>query len=196
MFENFKFSQSSHDNIKGYNAQGKYMAILCVGSVKERHSQYIGNAFDEYSVYAWYDYLSAEKPTQDILSSCGFLPFIRRELKDFNKEATESLDWTYTFTLVCEDFRIGKQISGISKIKNISEVERYSALLSQKKYSSDYFGGFCLFSMFSTAFEEKCRAETINEKIDNLLDSNIVNPTLLSPAKVDEAYQKYLKKYI
>lgn len=191
MFESPKFSESNFKDIKGYDAQGKYMAILCVGSVKERHSQYVDNIFDERSVYVWYDYLSVEKPTQDMLRSCGFLPLINWQLKDFNKNITKSLSWTYTFTLTCESFRVNREISEIFKLKDTNEVERYRTLFSQKKYSLDYCGGFCLFSMFSSAFKEKNRAELINEQIDNLLYSNIVNPTLLSPAEVDEAFQKY-----
>ena len=57
-----------------YEAYNKYIAILCVGTEKTQHSQYVDGIFDEYSVYAFYDYISDEKPTLEQLQQCGFLP--------------------------------------------------------------------------------------------------------------------------
>ena len=168
------------------------MAILCVGTVKEQHSQYVENIFDEYSLYVWYDYLSLVKPTQDMIKNSGFLPFIIWELKDFNRKITQSVKWSYTFTLECEKFRVSKEIGEILKIQDATEVERFNRLFSKKKYSSDYLSGFSLFSTFNTVFSEKNRAELINEKIDNLLTNNLENPSLAFPSKVDKLLNHFV----
>ena len=185
-FDSPTFVNAPHENIPCCDARGKYMAILCVGSVKELHSQYVENVFDESSLYVWYDYLSEAKPNVHTLKSCGFLPSILTEWKDFNKRITESVNWIYTFTLYCESFRINSNISEFSKFQDITEVERFYNLFSQKNYSSDYRGTFELYTMYSTAFEEKIRASLIDEQIDNLLNVDCINPELASPLKVDQ----------
>lgn len=193
-FESSKFLNSRHKNIKGYNGQGKYMALLCIGSAKEIHSQYIENVFDERSLYVWYDLLSANKPTHDTIKNCGFLPFILWDLKDFNKKTTQSVNWGYTFTLACENFRISNEISEIFKEQDLTEVDRFNRLFSKKNYSFDYLGGYSLFSMFGTVFGEKNRAELLNEQIDNLLNTELVNPALCTPSDVDRNLQKVYRK--
>ena len=193
-FDSPTFVNTPHENIPCFDARGKYMAILCVGSVKELHSQYVENVFDESSLYVWYDYLSETKPNVHTLKSCGFLPSILTEWKDFNKRITESVNWIYTFTLYCESFRINSSISEFSKFQDITEVERFYNLFSQKNYSSDYRGTFELYTMYATAFEEKIRASLIDEQIDNLLDINAKNPKLASPFKVDKQREAFLRK--
>ena len=76
VFKLSKISNSEFEEICGYNAQEKYMALLCVGIDKELHSEYIPNLYDEYSVYVWYDYLSDVAPNVKDLEQCGFLPFV------------------------------------------------------------------------------------------------------------------------
>lgn len=188
------FLETPYENIPCCDARGKHLAILCIGSVKEQHSQYLDNVFDEYSLYVWYDYLSDKKPTVHELKSCGFLPSILIEWKDFNKRITESVNWIYTFTLCSENFRIGESISEFSKIQDTTEAERFFDLFSQKKYSSNYRGAFELFSVYSTVFEEKIRASLANDQIDNLLNINVTNPKLASPSKMDQQRKEFLKK--
>ena len=188
------FLEAPYKDIPCCDARGKYLAILCIGSVKEQYSQYVDNVFDEYSLYVWYDYLSDAKPTAHELKSCGFLPSILVEWKDYNKRITESVNWIYTFTLYCESFRVGRSINEFSKFQDITEVERFYSLFSHKNYSSAYRGTFELYTMYGTAFEEKIRASLIHEQIDNLLNISATNPQLASPAKLDQQRKKFLEK--
>lgn len=195
MFSNSRIRRSPHENIDGINAHGKYMAVLCIGTKKEMHSVYTPEVFDEYSLYVWYDYLASQKPNAEKLSLCGFLPMVNWELKDFNKNITESIAWIYRFTLSNELFKSDCYIEDISKVAGLEvEVNRFIDLFSKKKYSSDYLQGDILISMYYTLFEEKTRMQLVNHAIDNLLDVNALNPKLLSPLEVDQAYKEYLNR--
>ena len=77
IFASDNISKSKYENIDGYDAHGKYMAILCIGSIKAAHSEYVPEMFDEYSLYAWYNYLSESMPSINQLTTCGFLPFVK-----------------------------------------------------------------------------------------------------------------------
>lgn len=195
MFASKLISNSKSENINGYDAHGKYMAILCIDSQKESHSEYITGAFDEYSVYVWYNYLSEVKPSVEQLSFCGFLPMVDWILKDFNRGITDSISWIYQFTLMAESFKANSYIEFENKkCRNKNEVNRFHQLFANKKYSKDYFGGFDLCGMFNTAFEEKNRMDLLNLKIDDLLDPKVKNPDFLTPSEIDEAYKKYMNR--
>lgn len=194
MFSDCRLNKSTYENIEGIDAHGKYMAILCVGTIKEAHSVYTPDVYDEYSLYVWYDYLDTQKPTGEKLSSCGFLPMLKWELRDFNKNITDSILWIYRFTLPDELFKPTCYIEDISKAINLgSEVTRFNNLSYAKKYSADYYRGDTIVSMYYTLFEEKTRMQLVDIAIDNLLNEKISNPKLLSPSEVDQAYKEYLK---
>lgn len=194
MFSDRKINESLYENINGIDAHSKYMAILCVGTKKEVHSVYTPDVFDEHSMYVWYDYLDTQKPTAEKLSSCGFLPMVKWNLKDFNKNITESISWIYSFTLPDEPFKSDCYIEDINKLLGLeNEVNRFSNLFLSKKYSSDYWQGDTIISMYYTLFEEKTRMLLVDSSIDNLLDMTATNPKLLSPLEVDQAYIEYLK---
>ena len=192
MFKSDIISKSNYENIKGYDAHGKYMAILCVGSEKEAHSEYISDTFDEYSAYVWYNYLSEVKPTVEQLNSCGFLPMVDWHLKDFNRTITDSISWIYRFILMTESFKDDSYIVFENKKSgNINEVDRFEQLFSYKDYSQDYYRDFDLYQMFSTAFEETNRMDLLSLKIDDLLDPEMKNPDFLLPSEIDEVYKNY-----
>ena len=194
MFLDRSIADSSYENVNGYNAHGKFMAILCVGSNKVKHSEYLSEAFDEYSSYVWYDYLSEEKPCVAKLQLCGFLPMISCDLEDFNKHITKSISWIYHFSMFCESFKDDDYIVFESKIQDMNgEVMRFEQLFSGKYYSTDYHLGPDLRTMFSTAFGEKNRMDLLGKSIDNLLDAKTCNPELLSPAESDIAYKEFWK---
>lgn len=194
MFSDRKINQSLYENIDGIDAHGKYMAILCIGTKKEVHSMYTPDVFDEHSVYVWYDYLDTQKPTPEKLSSCGFLPMVKRNVKDFYKDITESISWIYSFTLPDEPFKSDCYIEDISKVTGLEgEVNRFNNLFSTKKYSSDYWRGDIITSMYFILFGEKTRMLLMDSSIDNLLDMTATNPKLLSPLEVDQASAKYRK---
>lgn len=188
-----KISNSKFEEICGYNAQGKYMALLCVGTDKELHSEYIQNVYDEYSVYVWYDYLSDVIPNVKDLERCGFLPFVNLQWEDFNRNIVSDAEWMYKFVLCAEKFKIGQEISELNKYQALGEVNRFNLLFSFKNYSDGIWGGFSLSEMFSVAFEEKNRMSLLEMSIDNLLDSKAVNPEILSSDELKKAYKKYVK---
>lgn len=195
MFSDCKINESPHENIDGINAHGSYMAILCIGTKKEVHSVYTPDVFDEYSLYVWYDYLDLQKPTIEKLYSCGFLPMVKWKLKDFNKNVTESISWIYSFTLTNELFKSECYVEFIDKFIGLKhEVNRFYNLLSIKEYSSDYYQGDTVVSMYYTLFEEKSRMLMMDCVIDNLLDIKRENPKLLSPLEIDQAYKNYLRE--
>ncbi len=193
-FESPRFRNSQYEDIEGYDASGQWMALLCVGTVKEKFSKYVDDIFDEYSLYVWYDYLSYECPSVSDLRECGFLPYANWKWRDFNRNITECVEWGYEFTVVCEKFKKSPEINAVLRLKEISEVKRYELLLSRKNYSSDYWGGFTLYDMFSTMFSEKNRAIIIGEAYDNLLDGDIQSPQLLSREEIDNNLRRFIRR--
>lgn len=191
-FEAPKFYNSQYESIEKYDASGQWMALLCIGTVKEKHSEYIDDIFDEHSLYVWYDFSSYDRPSFCDLCKCGFLPYTNWKWKDFNKNITECVEWGYEFTIVCEKFKKSPEIDELFVLKEISEVNRYELLSSQKKYSSDYWGGFTLCDIFSEMFSEKIRAISIGEVYDNLLNSDIRAPKLLPPEQIDYNFRKFI----
>ncbi len=191
VFRSKKISGSKYEDINGYDGRGKYMAILCIGKAEWRHSRYIPDIYDEYSMYAWYDYMSEKEPTVEELGQSGFLPMVNKQWKDFNRRITDYVEWTYSFTIELEKFKESDDISKIVKLYSLSEVERFKRLFSQKNYSSYALGYFDLPHTFSAAFTEKNRMELLGENIDNLLDSNVTNPEFLSPSEIDKAHEAF-----
>ena len=194
-FKSPKISNSKYEDICGYDARGKYMAILCVGETQEVHSAYLPNLYDNYSVYVWYDYLSYDEPSVSDLEHCGFLPMVTFVKDGLNRSIIIKAEWGYKLMLYCEKFRKDKNISEFKKYTALTEVERFNFLFSQKNYSDHIFSDFDLAHMFSTAFEEKNRMELLGESIDNLLDTKVHNPEFLPYPEIDKAYKDLLKEY-
>lgn len=166
MFKSSIISKSKYKEINGYDAHGKHMAILCIGSEKMPHSKYIPDAFDEYSVYVWYNYLSESEPSVEQLNSCGFLPMVKWTMKDYNRSITDSITWVYQFSLMEESFRSDSYIEFESKSRgNIEEVNRFHQLFSKKNYLEDCYDELFLIWMFYTVFEEVSRAEMLHLNI-------------------------------
>ena len=115
---------------------------------------------------------------------------VKWELKDFNKNITDSISWIYRFTLPDELFKADCYIEDINRVIGLEhEVIRFSNLALRKKYSADYYKGDTLVSMFNKLFAEKTRMELVGFAIDNLLEIKTINPKLLSPLEVDQAYK-------
>jgi len=178
-----------------YEAYNKYIAILCVGSEKVLHSQYIKDVFDEYSVYAFYDYISDERPTLEQLQQCGFLPNLAMYCQD-NGIGIDTLEWRYKFMLYSYGFSIGKNSceQSIEKISCISESERFENLFTAKNYSKEVTDKFDLFQAFSSFFEEKMRLSLAGIDYDNLLNSNITNPPLRAKKEITKIIKEELKE--
>jgi hypothetical protein len=70
---------------------------------------------------------------------------------------------------------------------------RFQKLLQAKKYPSivdeDFYD---LPAVFCSFWREKIRLERVGMKIDNLLNTDVVNPELLLPEEADLAYRKWI----
>ena len=166
-----------------------YAAIICVGTVKERYSHYIDNVYNEKSVYAIYNYCKYDRPTLDTLSKCGFLPHIawssNAQIGD-NYGITESIEWEYKYTFICESFRKNSNYLGECYILHCdNEANRFEYLLSRKSYSNDYLSVTDLEVAYMQSNEEKLRLLNVDIYIDDLLDTSIKNPDLNSPDHLD-----------
>lgn len=171
-----------------YNAHGKYMAILCVGKERHQHSQYSGQLFDEYSTYAFYDFISDVPPTLEELKKCGFLPDY---LQYANTTGGRDISgWTYIFCLLGHNFRKGKyQTEEVVQVYRCNaEAVRFWELLSKKDYLHETRTTFTLFEAFGNFFQEKARLARIYRCVDNLLDPGIVNPKLKDPEEIDRLF--------
>lgn len=178
--------------IPPFDASEKYMAILCVGTRRVQHSIYLPELYDEHSVYAFYDYLSENKPTIQTLKTCGFLPYSIFYLRDFNKKLHEKIGWTYLFSMYNRLIKDPTIFSTFEKTHSFEETTRFYSLLDRKNYLYEVVGDcYDLNQVFRGFWEDKVRTEQLGKSIDNLLDINASNPTLLTPAEADLAYQKW-----
>ena len=177
-----------------YEAYEKYMAILCVGTVCEPHSQYVPEIMEEHSIYAYYDYMSTIKPTLDDLKKCGFLPLNLRYGADANGVGKNT--WTYTFNMFAQNFsKKGDSETIIEKIYCVDESNRFQTLFSKKHYDNEYTLLPNLYEVFSEIYNEKVRLDTIGIQLDNLLDSNKANPALRTPKGIEQIIDNERKEW-
>lgn len=173
-------------------AYDKYMAVLCVGTEKQPHSQYLEGLWDESSVYAVYDYLSEEKPTVETLRTCGFLPAHQYFFKDFNRKIHDYCGWTYTLTMYTSLFAERASFSESEKKTDFGEVARFHDLLNPKNYLSAPDRDFmAIYDIFKVFWHDKLRLMLAHRPIDNLLSEHITNPQLLTPQEADIAYREW-----
>ncbi len=168
-----------------YEAHNKYLALLCVGSEKTLHSEYVNDVYDEYSVYAFYDYISDEKPTVEQLKLCGFLPSL--VMYSYNN-GIDTLEWRYKFSLYASSFKISKNSyeQSFEKISCISENERFQSLFSKKDYSCEITQELDIYDAFNSFFEEKARLTHAGIGYDNLLHGSAPNPLLRPKEEVSK----------
>lgn len=154
-FKSSKYRNSPCENIEGYDARGQWMAVLCIGTVKEKYSEYIDDVFNEISLYVWYDYLSYEKPSISDLCTCGFLPYVHDKWKDFNKGITEYVEWRYEFTAIYEKFKISSEIGKLVEYKIVesnSKNNRVEMVFTRK--NGTYFGTYIIRYQFKIIHHE------------------------------------------
>ncbi len=197
---NFIYSQEIADKIcetlnPPYDAHDKYIAVLCVGTEKTPHSDYVDNVYDEYSVYAFYDYISEQKPTLDVLKTCGFLP---KYLQYAGETGTpiETSGWCYKFHLFTYDFRISKDgpEQSVDKYFCIEESDRFCQLFNAKNYLPDISWNMELHDAFAEFFAEKTRLEKSDIQYDNLLHTDIVNPKLRPKNEISALIKKQIEE--
>lgn len=196
----FIYSQEISDKIcetlnPPYDAHGKYIAILCIGTEKSSHSQYVEGIYDEHSVYAFYDYIDEQKPTLDILQACGFVPKYLQYASETGTTVKTS-GWCYKFHLFTYSFRTSKNGNeqSIDKLFNKEEVNRFYELFNAKNYLPDISWNMELFDAFGEFFEEKARLEKANIQYDNLLDSFIYNPSLRPKNEISAIIKKQIEE--
>ncbi len=156
----------------------KYYAILCVGTYKKLYSQYIPNIYDEYSVYAFYDYCSIERPTLRILTECGFLPQFINDY-DSNTRCYINTGWTYVFyTMSKFNYKDEKNIDHFDQLFDLQETARFCKAVDEKQYFNKPTWELGLTHAFSDFHDEKLRSIICGFEIDTLLNST-QNPKLL-----------------
>lgn len=177
-----------------YEAYEKYMAILCVGTIRESHSQYVPEIMEEHSIYAYYDYMSTIKPTLDDLKKCGFLPLNLRYGADVNGVGKNT--WTYTFNMFAQNFSNKSDSETIiEKIYCVDESNRFQTLFSKKHYDNEYALSPNLYEVFSEIYNEKVRLDALGIQLDNLLDSNKINPSLRTPKEIEQIIDNERKEW-
>lgn len=164
----------------------KYIALLCVGTQKEPHTQYLPNYLDENSVYAIYDYLSPKKPSLDDLKQCGFLPRLSHDYVDFNHRLHGPSYWIYQFGIESWKDYISERI----QLSCPEESIRFWELLSRKPYQSHVDYNYQVSEIFSSYFAHKIYLERNGRRIDNLLSEDVLNPELISHQEADVVYKK------
>lgn len=169
-----------------YDAQGKYLALLCVGTEREPYSKYFPDLYHEHSVYSFYDYCGKKPPLINSLSKCGFLPNISISFSDFNNGIVDHLDWTYVFTTIDRFCPNHPLIAQFEQLTSLDELERFHRLISKKDYSNQSIGCFTLQDAFEAFYDEKLRFLEVGMTIDNLLDPCKENPKLISPAQYNK----------
>lgn len=180
--------------VPSFSACSKYMAILCIDSIKQPHSQYLQELFDENSVYVMYDYCSEIKPNLEMLKKCGFAPFIQWELQDFNSKITDYIKWAYTFTTDAV-FRKNED-SGLNEINkefSMEEVARYKRLIEKKNYLQEVAWYEELYDTYDACWEEKMYINMKGGNLDTLLNENVYNPDLLSSKELDRRWREWLE---
>jgi len=191
-----KLRLASEDIISPVIGNDKYMAFLCIGKAKMNASRYFPNLYHEYSIYAFYDFLSDFKPTAADLQRCGFLPRYDYEVT----ERFSSLDykispfWSYAYAIYPYELKrkTRKSYSDMDILHLPEEANRFYSLLKNKLYSSDYENTFEFghnnefWHNFIRAYEVKDFLEQNGCQIDNLLNPDIINPEFLT---TDEIYE-------
>ena len=163
---------------KPFNGDNKYYAVLCVGTTKILHSQFIPNIYDEYSVYAFYDYCENQIPTLPILTKCGFLPMFTSDY-DSSTQYYINTGWTYQFYTNSKfNYKYEHQIDYFNKIFDLSEPTRFYKAIEEKQNLNIPVWKLDLIRAFDDFFDEKIRASICGFQIDTLLNSTR-NPNLL-----------------
>lgn len=183
--------------IPSFSAYNKYMAVLCIGSAKESHSQYLPDIYDENSVYVMYDYCSEKRPELEELKMCGFVPFLHWKLKDFNFHITDFIDWSYAFT-TDDTFRktTESEITKLEKEFCLDEVERYKRQRKLKGYFQGVSWKATLSMVCAECWAEKIYLNMKGGKLDTLLEADEYNPELLPPEELDERWHEWRMRLV
>ena len=186
VFKEDYVSKQNSQLIPHVSVHDKYMAMLCVGTQKIKHSQYLLDIYDEVSVYVLYDFLSDSKPSLHDLEKCGFLPTIDHKYDLINGGIiTKHIEWVYKFIFPDDSF-IPKRQNGIvamEKSQTKTELERFELLYKRKNYSQNVYDS--MLTAISDIFGIKNFFERIGIKIDNLMCENCSNPKFADFSEID-----------
>lgn len=196
LFSSKHIIKSKYTDIKGMDAHDCYMALLCVGSIKEQYSEYIKDVFDEKSIYVWYDLCSITAPSVNELQMCGFLPYIFTKFNDFNQVKYLKVEWAYKFSIEPKSFNCNRTscITYVDRIMCLEELDRFYRLSNEKGYSNEYVQFFDLYHAYGEVWSEFERAKITGIPIDNLLETSIQNPMLRTPDEATREYARWMKK--
>ncbi len=180
-------------------ANGKYMAILCIGSTKEQRTQYLPDLYDEKSEYAFYDYMGDKAPTAEELRSCGFLPLIRSVSEGGSQPFEQKLvryEWIYKFIFYTENFLpdAKRETTDLFVIKGTKEAERFNRLFGEKDYSQENTMATWFTEAFDRMWEEKALFLNADVKFDDLTDENGKNPETLKDKELRLALKREIEE--
>ena len=175
------YEYNGYDYKNPVNAQNKYMAILCVGTLKEPVSRNVPDVYWEYSVYAYYDYISDKKPDIEELGKVGFLPMVYFAYLGLDKVNT--LVWAYRFRGLEGYFSFNERYDDITekyKVHSDKETERFNRLIAGKNYLNEAWGAKDVWCAFEAFIEAKTVFEENGIPLDTLIDENVCNPKLFT----------------
>lgn len=175
------YEYKGYDYKNPVNAKNKYMAILCVGTLKEPVSRNVPDVYWEHSVYAYYDYISDKKPDVEELGKVGFLPMVYFTYLGLDEIRTPV--WAYRFHGVYGPFSFNERYDDIIekyKIHSDKEAERFNRLIAGKNYLNEARGETTLWNAFDSFIEAKTVFEENGIPLDTLIDENVCNPKLFT----------------
>lgn len=135
------YEYKGYDYKNPVNAQNKYMAILCVGTLKEPVSRNVPDVYGEHSVYAYYDYISDKKSDIEELGKVGFLPMVYFTYLGLDEIRTPV--WAYRFYGWAGPFSFNERYDDIIekyKIHSDKEAECFNRLIAGKNYLNEAWG--------------------------------------------------------
>lgn len=188
------YEYNGYDYKNPVNAQNKYMAILCVGTLKEPVSRNVPDVYWEYSVYAYYDYISDKKPDIEELGKVGFLPMVYFAYLGLDKVNT--LVWAYRFRGLEGYFSFNERYDDITekyKVHSDKETERFNRLIAGKEYLNVARGETTLWNVFRRFIDVKTVFEENGIPLDTLIDENVCNPKLFTGEEYAKKKAEYRK---
>lgn len=175
------YEYNGYDYKNPVNAQNKYMVILCVGTLKEPVSKNVPDVYGEYSVYAYYDYISDKKPDIEELGKVGFLPMVYFTYLGLDEIATPV--YAYRFHGLFGHFSFNERYDDIIekyKVHSDKEAERFNRLISRKDYLNVARDEAGLWEAFRSFIAVKTVFEVNGIPLDTLIDENVCNPKLFT----------------
>jgi len=170
------------------NLDDMYFALLCVEIGKKPHSKLVEGYYDEFSIYAVYDYAFYDKPSLEVLSKKGFLPYPEGYVFDHFKYALEVKSDGWCYKTKCLTFY---NYYTVDLIKASCEVKRFNDLCSGYSHIG-IARKDSVTDLVISNFTIKKQFEEIGIQLFNLINSGTL-PLLKHGDDLIISYIKYIK---